>query len=94
MREEFLVEARIRSEVREYIVVTWLSGDSRGLDDHTDLQQAGILDSFSTMALIAHLEQSFRVQLEPADVTAETFRSLDSIARLILDRVSRTPDEK
>lgn len=83
MREEFLVEARIRSEVREYIVVTWLSGDSRGLDDHTDLQQAGILDSFSTMALIAHLEQSFRVQLEPADVTAETFRSLDSIARLI-----------
>jgi acyl carrier protein len=94
MKEEFPVETRIRSELREYIVVTWLSGDGRGLADDTDLQQAGILDSFSTMALIAHLEQTFQVQLEPADVTAETFRSLDSIARLILDRFPTRTLEK
>jgi acyl carrier protein len=94
MKEESPVETRIRSELREYIVVTWLSGDGRGLADDTDLQQAGILDSFSTMALIAHLEQAFQVQLEPADVTAETFRSLDSIARLILDRFPTRTLEK
>jgi acyl carrier protein len=87
MKEEFPVETRIRSELREYIVVTWLSGDGRGLADDTDLQQAGVLDSFSTMALIAHLEQAFQLQIEPADVNAETFRSVESIARLILDRL-------
>jgi acyl carrier protein len=84
-----VVETRVRSELREYIVATWLSGDGRGFGDDTDLQQAGVLDSFSTMALIAHLEQSFQVQLEPADVNAETFRSVQSIARLILERLPR-----
>lgn len=87
MREASLVETRVRSELREYIIATWLSGDGRGFADDTDLQQAGVLDSFSTMALIAHLEQAFQLQIEPADVNAETFRSVESIARLILDRL-------
>ncbi len=81
------METQVRSELREYIVTTWLSGDGRGFADDTDLQQAGILDSFSTMALIAHLEQAFRIQLEPADVNAETFRSVETISRLILGRL-------
>jgi acyl carrier protein len=88
------VEMQVRSELREYIVATWLSGDGRGFGDDTDLQQAGILDSFSTMALIAHLEQSFRIELEPADVNAETFRSVETISRLILDRIPGTEPSK
>ena len=78
---------RVRTELREYIVATWLSGDPRGFADDTDLQQAGVLDSFSTMALIAHLEQAFQIELEPADVNAETFRSVETISRLILERL-------
>ena len=81
------MEMQVRSELREYIVATWLSGDGRGFADDTDLQQAGILDSFSTMALIAHLEQAFRIELEPADVNAETFRSVETISRLVLGRL-------
>lgn len=81
------MEMQVRSELREYIVATWLSGDARGFSDDTDLQQAGILDSFSTMALIAHLEQAFRIELEPADVNAETFRSVETISRLVLGRL-------
>ncbi len=83
------METQLRIELREYIVTTWLSGDARGFADDTDLQQAGILDSFSTMALIAHLEQAFEVELEPADVNAETFRSVQTIARLIMGRLPR-----
>jgi len=88
------VETQVRSELREYIVATWLSGDGRGFGDDTDLQQAGVLDSFSTMALIAHLEQAFRIQLEPADVNAETFRSVETISRLILERLPGTEASK
>jgi acyl carrier protein len=82
------VEANVRSQLRNYIVRSWLSGDERGLDDETDLQQTGILDSFSTLALIAYLESTFHIRLDPTDINSESFRTVDSIAHLVLGKLS------
>jgi len=81
------MEAQIRSSLRKYIVATWLSGDERGFDDETDLQQSGVLDSFSTLALVAFLDDTYEVQLKPTEVNAETFRSVRQIARLVTDHL-------
>jgi acyl carrier protein len=83
------VEARVKDDVRQFIVSSWLSGDERGFDEQTDLQQTGILDSFSTLALIAFLEDTFKVQLDPADINSETFRTVNSITRLVLDKLAK-----
>jgi acyl carrier protein len=83
------VEARVKADVRQFIVSSWLSGDERGFDEQTDLQEAGILDSFSTLALIGFLEDTFKVQLDPADINSETFRTVNTITRLVLDKVAR-----
>lgn len=72
-----------QSKISEYIVSTWLSGDARGFDENTDLQQTGILDSFSTLSLISFLENTFGVQLDPADINGETFKTVTSIAALV-----------
>jgi acyl carrier protein len=82
------VETRVTEEIRDYIVMTWLSGDARGFDDQTDLQANGILDSFSTLALVAFLDEKFQVQLEPADVSTETFRTVHAVAELVLGKLS------
>jgi acyl carrier protein len=81
------VEARVKADVLQFIVSSWLSGDERGFDEQTDLQQAGILDSFSRLSLIAFLEDTFQIRLDPADVNAETFRTVDSVARLVVQRL-------
>jgi acyl carrier protein len=81
------VEARVKADVLQFIVSSWLSGDERGFDEQTDLQQAGILDSFSMLSLVAFLEDTFRIRLDPADVNAETFRTVDSVARLVVQRL-------
>jgi len=83
------VEARVKNDLRQFIVSSWLSGDERGFDEQTDLQQTGILDSFSTLALIAFLEDSFKVQLDPTDINSETFRTVSSITRLVLDKLAK-----
>lgn len=83
------MEASVQADIRQFIVSSWLSGDDRGFDEQTDLQQTGILDSFSTLALIAFLEDAFKVQLEPADINAETFRTVKTITRLVLDKTAR-----
>jgi len=83
------VEPRVRADIRRYIVATWLSGDDRGFDDETDLQQSGILDSFTTLALIGFLDDSFQVQLEPAEINADTFRSVSRLARLVVQKLEQ-----
>jgi acyl carrier protein len=82
------VQNRVATDIRDYIVHTWLSGDARGFDDETDLQQGGILDSFSTLALIGFLDDTFKVQLEPADINAENFRTVTRLARLVIERLT------
>ncbi len=51
------------------------------------MQQSGILDSFSTLSLIGFLESTFKVQLEPADINAETFKSVNSVSKLVLGKL-------
>jgi acyl carrier protein len=76
-------DGRIKDQLREYVVSNWLSGDERGFDADTDLQEAGVLDSFSTLALIGFLDETFHVHLEPAEVNADTFRTVNAIAALV-----------
>jgi len=76
------------NEIREYIVANWLSGDARGFSDQTDLQASGILDSFSTLALVAFLDETFEVRLDPADVSTETFRTVSALTGLVMGKLS------
>ena len=76
-------DPRIRAAIREYMVSHWLDGDERGLADDTDLQESGLLDSITTLALVAFLETSFAIRLEPIEVNAESFRTVDAIVRLV-----------
>ena len=84
------MEAQVKTNITQYIVSTWLSGDDRGFEEDTDLQQAGILDSFSTLALVAFLDESFKLQLEPSDINAETFRTVRSLTRLVVGKLDGT----
>ncbi len=84
------MEMRVKADIRQYIVTTWLSGDERGFDDGTDLQQSGILDSFSTLALVAFLDETFKIQLDPPDINSVTFRNVGTIAQLVLEKLGRS----
>jgi acyl carrier protein len=80
----------VKTAIREYIVSSWLNGDERGLKDDTDLQESGLLDSLTTLSLISFLEESFKIQLDPADINAETFRTVDAIVLLVSQKTSGT----
>jgi methoxymalonate biosynthesis acyl carrier protein len=73
----------VKATIREYIVSSWLNGDHRGLKDDTDLQESGLLDSLTTLSLVSFLEESFKIQLDPGDINAEAFRTLDAVSALV-----------
>jgi acyl carrier protein len=79
---------QVRDSIRQYIVSTWLSGDERGFDDDTDLLKAGVLDSFTTLSIIAFLDQTFHVQLEPAEMNPENLRSVATLTRIVMTKLA------
>jgi len=79
----------IKADIRQYIVENWLSGDARGFADDTDLQQNGILDSFTTLALVGFLEDRYGIQLEPGDINTDTFRSVETLERMVQTKVGQ-----
>jgi acyl carrier protein len=82
------MDTNVKSSIHDQIVTTWLNGDDRGFDDDTDLQGTGILDSFSTLSLVAFIDDTFKVQLDPVDINAETFKSVATIAELVSHKLS------
>jgi acyl carrier protein len=82
------MDSNVKSSIHEQIVTTWLNGDDRGFDDNTDLQGTGILDSFSTLSLVAFIDDTFRVQLDPVDINAESFKSVTTIAELVSSKLN------
>lgn len=82
------METRVKTDIQQYIVSTWLSGDQRGFDDNTDLQESGVLDSFSTLALIGFLEETFKIKLDPSDINAETLKNVNAVTQMVLSKLA------
>lgn len=78
----------IRTRIRQHIVETWLNGDARGFDDDADLQRTGVLDSFTTLSLASFLDDTFLVQLDPIDINTESFRTVNSVAELVMEKLA------
>jgi len=81
------MDTSVKTQLHQQIVGTWLNGDERGFDDDTDLQATGILDSFSTLSLVAFIDDTFHVQLDPVDINAESFKSVTTIAALLSNKL-------
>lgn len=75
---------RIRGFIREDIALD--APDAR-LEDDTPLLD-GILDSMSLMRLVAFLEEDFGVEIDDTAITAENFRTVEDIARLVRGSVA------
>jgi acyl carrier protein len=54
--------------------------DADDIDADTPLFSSGLLDSFSMVDLIMHIEQSAQIKLNPSDIQLE---NLDSINRIL-----------
>lgn len=54
----------------------------------TNLLEAGLLDSASTVQLVLRLEEHFQVRIELHELELEDLQSIDSIARLVETRTA------
>jgi acyl carrier protein len=77
------VTDRIRSFIEQEVVPdsnVHLAHDTPLLD--------GILDSLALMQLVAFLEEEFETEIDDSAVTADNFRTIGDIERLVGDRAA------
>src|SRR5438067_13001032 len=77
----------IRTTVHAFILSEFLPGESPDeLTDETPLITGGILDSISTLKLVAFLEDHFGVTVEAHEAGVENLDSIGQISRLIAEK--------
>ena len=67
------------------IIQDEILGSPEPLTPDSDLFEAG-LDSMAIMQLLLHIEDYFKIALEPADLSRENFRTASKIAGLITSK--------
>ncbi len=69
-----------------FVTMTGLSS----IDEETELQDSGIVDSLMMMDLLVFIEAEFGVRLDFEDLTPEVFQTPATISRLVHSRVAVT----
>lgn len=79
-----MTAAEILQRTRAYVLENFLYMRRDPKLDHDDpLLATGVIDSLGVMELVGFVEQTFQVQVDPADITEEHFGTLNAIARYV-----------
>lgn len=74
----------IKNTVKAYILDEFLPGENPDeLTDSVELITGGILDSLSTLRLVAFLEKTFNVEIEAHETGVDYLNTLVDIANLV-----------
>ena len=80
-------EADIKSRAKSFILEEFLPGeDPSALEDSTKLISSGVLDSIATVRLVAFLEETYGIELEAHEMSADRLDTLPEIATLVLSK--------
>ena len=79
-----------KEAVKAFIVSEFVtSGGGEVITDESKLIELGIIDSMGVMKLIAFIEETFSITVNPADLMPENFETLDTISALIDRYITR-----
>jgi acyl carrier protein len=82
----------ISDTLRTFVVREFLTGqDPTTVADDLPLISSGIIDSVGTLRLVLFLEESFGIEIEPAEIAAGSLDSIGSIAALVEQKQSSRP---
>ena len=58
------------------------------LSNDIDLLEEDVIDSLAFIELITELEDAFNIEIQPTQVPGDTWRSIDSIVKLVEEKIN------
>jgi acyl carrier protein len=74
--------------VREFIIETFLYGDSTRLTEDESFIESGIVDSTGILELVAFLEGTYGIVVEDEEVVPENLDSLSAVTRFLKGKLN------
>jgi acyl carrier protein len=88
-----MTDDEVRGALRSFILANFLPGEApETLKDTTPLITTGVVTSLAMLELVAFIEESFAVNLEPEDFRVVRMDSIEKLAALVAARAERAPD--
>jgi len=85
------MEQRVRTELREFIVASYLFGDrTREPTDDDLLVEAGIVDSTGILELIEFLESQYGIAVLESETVPDNLGSISNLTRFVLAKLNRS----
>ena len=78
----------MENKIIQYITTQLIHEENTEITPDEDLITSGILDSLSTMKLVAFIEESFEVKVGPEELIIENFLDVNSMAAFIQEKKS------
>jgi len=89
------MEQRVKSELREFILSSYLFGDTtRAPDDDTSLIEEGIIDSTGVLELIEFLEDHFGIEVAETETIPDNLGSISNLTRFVIGKLGSRTMEK
>lgn len=79
-------KSAIEQEIRDFMSRTFLVEVGRDVKADTDLFEAGVIDSYGFIDLVAFIEKSFSVSLSDDDLTSPEMSTFTGISQLVTSR--------
>lgn len=85
--------AIMKTEIKKYVVDTFLFGQGDDLTDDSSFLEKGILDSTGVLELVAHIESTYGIKVNDDELLPDNLDSIDAICAFIerKKRVVSTP---
>ena len=77
----------MKEEVLEIIIKLTGYEDLRS-NINMDLIEEDILDSLAFIQLISELEEKYDIEIQPTQVSADTWRSVDGIVEMVKEKIN------
>lgn len=75
----------IVSNLTDFVVDELLyASDIESVAADEPLLTSGVLDSLGSAQLMVFVEETYKIQLKPTELTLENFNTLDSLAKLVV----------
>lgn len=73
----------LKTRVKDFIIETFLFGNSDGLDNQTSFLEEGVIDSTGVLELVDFIENEFSIQVLDEELVPENLDSINNTASYI-----------
>jgi acyl carrier protein len=72
-----------KSEIRQFVIQTFLFGQDEGVADTDSFLEKGIVDSTGVLELVEHLQTQYGIKVEDHEMVPDNLDSIETVAAFV-----------